>query len=290
MKPKLLSIGNFALSNIYQESNLVKEKRLCGTNFRVLLAAAIYGLPADYITVLGPESDWLYPIERLKQFNIKPKNLERIDESINFCWHYDSKSLVKFESKNIEKMNLIGEHASQNKESLKDYEFINICPLGFETEEKIINFLDVDRQTISYIFHYSNLDSAEAESYLELIKKVDYLFLNFHEAKLLTNQDDIEKAGKFLSKSVKICFITNEDKGLKVFKQEKLILEIPAFCVDVVDSSGAGDILAGGVLVSLAKGETIEVSSRLGTLLAAISLSDYLTDNLIDFLKIKNES
>lgn len=284
MKSKLLTLGNFALSTLRKDGVLLKKSLYGGTNFRVVLAAAILGVPVDFVTAIGPEAAWHQILNTLQANNIKAVQLVPLEDSISFHWYFQGNTLQRLESKNLEKMNTIAQLIDNQPDILDNYSHISIGPLGFESEKTIVNLVDPDKHVVFYIFHSSNLDNASLENYFELFKNIDYLFLNHHEAQILTGQNDIMKAGLILSKLAETCFITAEEKGLKVFQQGKFIFHLPALKVDVVNAGGAGDILAGTIISALVKGEDLQTACRLGVLLASISTTDFLTNNLINLI------
>lgn len=283
MSPKLLTLGNFALSSVFQDGKLVARKNFCGTNFRVILAAAILGTPADYVAAIGPEKTWREILNKFEQFKIMPAKVIPLEESIEFNWYYQDSYLENLESKNLKKMDLIAQAVNDGSINIQQYPYVNICPLGYQNEKSILDKLDPENQTVFYIFHYSNLDFADPKKYLQLFSSVNFLFLNHHEARLLTGEDDLKESGKILSQYAQTCFISVEDKGLMVFQHDDA-LHVPTFSVQAVTPGGAGDILAGAIIACLIKGEKLAVAARIGELLASISTTDYLTNNLIKLL------
>lgn len=98
----------------------------------------------------------------------------------------------------------------------------------------------------------------------------DILHLNNLEAIRLTNTEDLASANKkIMQQGVKISFITSGDKGALV-RTKSFELQQPAFKVDVIDPTGAGDAFCSGILYSLM--ERMEVGEAVN--LTALSPND----------------
>lgn len=96
----------------------------------------------------------------------------------------------------------------------------------------------------------------------ELLGKIDLITPNEVEAEILTGirVDSEEAADKaadwFFSKGVKNVLITLGQRGVYINTGEKKGI-IPAYKVDAVDTTGAGDAFNGGLLAALAEGKDL---------------------------------
>ena len=115
--------------------------------------------------------------------------------------------------------------------------------------------------------------SAGYEHLRPVLEKTDIFILSQLEAKNLTNQEDIEKAGmELLCCGPKVIYLTLGDKGVVVAQKDSFI-SIPAEVVpEVVDTSGAGDAFSTGVVAGMLEGLGWEDSARLGCKLAACKI------------------
>ncbi len=101
---------------------------------------------------------------------------------------------------------------------------------------------------------------------------VDVVFANADEAKGMTGETDVTVAAK------KLAHLTRNGMGIAVVTRDKtgsLICtknethEIGAFTVEAVDTTGAGDTYAAGVLYGLTQNLPLPIAGRLGAYLAA---------------------
>ena len=112
----------------------------------------------------------------------------------------------------------------------------------------------------------------------EFLSKATMVTPNEVEAEELTGIHvyDLESASKaasiFKSKGVKDVVITMGGQGVFVSSNgiEKIV---PAFKVNAIDTTGAGDAFNGGLLAALSKGKDIWEAARFASALAAISVT-----------------
>ncbi|MEE2661951.1 MAG: adenosine kinase [Pseudomonadota bacterium] len=104
---------------------------------------------------------------------------------------------------------------------------------------------------------------------------VDILFANQDEITGLFEVTSLEYAIGALGNSVEVAAITRGEKG-SVIKMLDEVVEIPPAPVDkVVDTTGAGDLFAAGVLFGLTHGFDAPEAGRIGSLCAAEIISHY---------------
>ncbi len=97
---------------------------------------------------------------------------------------------------------------------------------------------------------------------------VDLLFANESEAFEMAGTQDLTVAIEYLKTLAKTFAVTLGPKGSLIFDGEKL-LEIDPFPVQAIDTVGAGDIYAAGVLYGITNGLDWSTAGRLGSLASA---------------------
>ncbi len=104
---------------------------------------------------------------------------------------------------------------------------------------------------------------------------VDILFANEHEVEALLGTTDMEAAADQLKSQVELAAITLSAKGSMLVRGEERV-HVPAAPLErLVDSTGAGDLYAAGVLYGISRGLPLAECGRLGGLAAAEILSHY---------------
>ncbi|MBU1313661.1 MAG: adenosine kinase [Alphaproteobacteria bacterium] len=108
--------------------------------------------------------------------------------------------------------------------------------------------------------------------FLDLMRSgtVDIVFANKQEALSLYETEDFELALSKIAADCKLAAVTLSEEGAIIVRGEERI-KIDAFEVaEVVDTTGAGDLFAGGFLYGYTQGRSLEDCGKLGCLAAAI--------------------
>ncbi|MCA9102796.1 MAG: hypothetical protein KDA63_16670, partial [Planctomycetales bacterium] len=118
----------------------------------------------------------------------------------------------------------------------------------------------------------------------ELFRRIDGLVLNDHEAKLLTDDENLVRAGHTIRKmGPRFVVIKKGEHGTMFFSEHETYV-MPAFPTpDVVDPTGAGDSFAGGMMGYLAECDnfepaTLKKAMAYGTLVASFCVEDFSLD------------
>jgi sugar/nucleoside kinase (ribokinase family) len=114
------------------------------------------------------------------------------------------------------------------------------------------------------------------DSFLELVAQhVDILFANEAEIKSLYQTDSFEDAAGRARTHTRVAALTRGAQGSVLISQTEHV-EIAAAPVSrVVDTTGAGDLYASGVLFGLTRGQSLREAGRRGALAAAEVISHY---------------
>lgn len=103
---------------------------------------------------------------------------------------------------------------------------------------------------------------------------VDMLFANESEALLMADTDDLSTAIEHTKALAKAFAITRGPQGSILFDGEQ-VLDIDPHPVDAIDTVGAGDMYAGGVLYGLTHGLSWAQAGHLGSLASAQLVTAY---------------
>lgn len=121
---------------------------------------------------------------------------------------------------------------------------------------------------------------------MRLFKRIDGLVVNDSEARLLTNDENLVRAGKqILKMGPKFVIVKKGEHGAMFFSEHETYV-MPAYPTpQVVDPTGAGDSFAGGMMGYLAeKGSfdphTLKEALAYGILTASFTVEDFSLDRL----------
>ena len=111
------------------------------------------------------------------------------------------------------------------------------------------------------------------EPFLELVEHhVDVLFANTEEILALYRVDDFDAAVAAVRSHCPLAVLTRGALGAAIVTPEEIV-EVPAKPVDVVDTTGAGDLYAAGFLFGRTRGESLATCGRLGAVAASEIIS-----------------
>ena len=127
-------------------------------------------------------------------------------------------------------------------------------------------------------------------SFLGLVDgHVDILFANHDEITSLFETSSLDDAVSQLVGKVDLAAITRGPEGSIIVTADQVI-EIAAEPVtDVVDTTGAGDLYAAGVLFGLSQGHELKIAGRIGSICAAEVISHYGARPAVSLSDLVNE-
>jgi ribokinase len=102
-----------------------------------------------------------------------------------------------------------------------------------------------------------------------LLRFTTILFLNRLEAQKLTNQDDIVKAGKFLTKLCPLVVIKLGENGAIAFYEAEYVYA-PSFKVPAIDSTGCGDAFNAAFLYQWLNNHDLQIALKWGNAAGAV--------------------
>lgn len=102
------------------------------------------------------------------------------------------------------------------------------------------------------------------------LEHVDWFLPNEDQAMKLTGSDDVEAAGRaLLERGVGACAITCGARGSVVIERERAE-RVPAFEIEVVDTTGCGDAFSAGFMRGLSLRRSPAEAARLGSACASL--------------------
>jgi cytidine kinase len=126
----------------------------------------------------------------------------------------------------------------------------------------------------------------QRDELMTLLKRLDGLVLNDSEARLLTDEENLVRAGRAVQRmGPKFVVITKGEHGAMFFSDQQTFV-LPAYpTAHVVDPTGAGDSFAGGMMGYLAHRDrfdahTLKEALAYGTVVASFNVEDFSLDRL----------
>ncbi|EBW2353064.1 adenosine kinase [Salmonella enterica subsp. enterica serovar Enteritidis] len=110
------------------------------------------------------------------------------------------------------------------------------------------------------------------DEFLDLMRSgtVDFVFANSHEIKSLYETSSFDAALDLLRKDCRIAAVTRSEKGSVIVRGDETFEIAPIPVREVVDTTGAGDLYAAGVLYGYTQGLDLQRCGDLGSLAAGL--------------------
>ena len=215
---------------------------------------AHFGLKTGYIGAVGRDEIGDAHFSYFRRIGVDTGGIRVVDAPSGVAIaliHGEDKRIVKYPGANLLK--------KVEFEYLSKARHVHLSSNPVETMVKVVNFAHERGITVS-------LDIGEAQLPMGVEKKVDYLMMN---------EDEYRRKFGSLDPSLsraRNLIITLNGGGALVRDSDGKTSEIRGLSAEVVDSTGAGDSFAAGVIYGILGGWSLEDSARLGMLLAYLTV------------------
>ena len=243
-----------------------------GSSANTLYGAAILGNSVVFCGKVGKDSHGDIYEEKMLKNGVKPK-LARSDKITGHA--------ITFITPDSERTFAVHLGASLHLkkedvffEDLKNSKILHIE--GYQLEDKALrdvslhamDFAKKHNIKISIDLGDPGIVSRNKKDIKDMIKKyADIVFANEEEAKALTGLKPLEALNE-IAKLTNIA-IVKVGKGGSYIKKEGTIHEIPGYKVKAIDTTGAGDMFAAGVLYGISKNHNLKVAGHIGSYFAS---------------------
>ena len=272
----LLVVGSVAFDSI--ETPFGKAERVLGGSATFFLFAASYFTPQRLVGIVGAD----FPREALLELqergvDISGLTIDPAGKTFHWTGRYAG-DMNAAETLGVS-LNVLGTYKASVPESFRD------SPYVFLANDHPRTQLDVLASVRGNPFSVADTRDfwiAEEPRLLgELLQRIDGLVLNEHEARLLTGEHNLVKAGgAILKRGPEFVILKKGEHGALLFCGEGTFA-VPAFPLETVrDPTGAGDAFAGGLMGYLASTgkrslEAIRRGITYGTVTASVAVEDF---------------
>lgn len=159
-------------------------------------------------------------------------------------------------------------------EYLTNSKIFYLAPASSKIHSEFIEIATSNRIKVAFNPGSVYIQQESKYKLFDLLKKVDFLFINEEEALNYSNGNDIKKAGlKLQDYGVNHIIITRDDSGCSVFFQNQEFY-YPGYIQNQIETIGAGDAFAAGFLSKYLKTGDINSSAKYGNLFGAFRVSN----------------
>ena len=277
----LLVVGSIALDSV--ETPTAKRDNVLGGSAVFFSYAASYFTQVSLVGVVG--EDW--PGEHTKLLEsrrINTAGLQVVPGAKTFRWRGKYQPNMNDRETLEIHLNVFADFNPVLPAGYRDCQFLFLANGSPKLQLKVIDQLPEARLKVA-----DTMDlwiNIERDSLLELLKRLDGLVLNDSEARLLTGDENLVRAGhKVRAMGPKFVVIKKGEHGAMFFGEHETYV-MPAYPTpDVVDPTGAGDSFAGGMMGYLAERgrhdpQTMKEALAYGTVVASFNVEDFSLDRM----------
>lgn len=271
----VLVVGSIGLDTI--TTPFGKEKNILGGSAIYSAISAKVFSEVNLVAVVGKDFPRKY-INLLKKKGVDLKGLRKEQGKTfrwegEYGWDFSNPRTISTD------LNVFAKFDPEIPSAYQKSEYVFLANIDPQIQAKVLN--QVSRPKIVACDTMNYWIENKLKALLKLLRRVDIFLLNESEAKELTQEVNLIKAGKKVLKlGPLIVIIKKGEHGVLLFAQ-KHVFVTPAYLLEsVYDPTGAGDTFAGGFIGYLAKCQRLNQQALreavvYGTIMATFAVEDF---------------
>ena len=288
----VLVVGSLALDTVETPFGTVKDA-VGGSATYVSTAASYFTMPVRVVGVVGGD----FPrkgIEFLENRNIDLEGLQVIKDGKTFRWagryHYD----LNVRDTLLTELNVFETFNPVIPESYRRSRWVCLGNIDPVLQRRVLEQIEKPRAVIGDTMNYW-IERRNGEL-RETLKRIDVLVVNESEARLLSNEPNLIKAGRIIRGMGPSVVIIKKGEHGALLMTENTVFSAPAYPMEnIFDPTGAGDAFAGGFVGWLARTddfteENLKRAVIYGSALASFCVEKFGVEGLADlsYLRIQD--
>lgn len=285
----LLVVGSLALDTIETPFGKVKET-VGGSAVYISMAASYFATPVRLVGVVGgdfPET----AISLLEERNIDLEGLQRIENGKTFRWsgkyHYD----LNVRDSLFTHLNVFEKFDPKIPDGYRNSKYVCLGNIDPILQRRVLEQIEKPKLIVGDTMNF--WIEGKRNELLKTMKHIDVLIINDSEARLLTQEPNLIRAGrKVMGMGPKILIIKKGEHGALLIT-ENTVFSAPAYPLEnIYDPTGAGDAFAGGFMGWLDKSddisdENLKKAVIYGSAMASFCVEKFGVEGLQDLTHLK---
>ncbi len=288
MNKDILVVGSVALDTITTPLGKVKDA-LGGSAVYFSTSARIFN-PVNIVAVVGED----FPRKHLAYLRKKKINLSGLEIVKGKTFRWEGEYNWDFSNPRTisTHLNVFADFKPKVPKIHQDNKYVFLANIDPEVQNKVLSQITKPKIVACDTMNY--WIENKLNHLLKLLRHVDIFLVNESEARQITQENNLVKAGKKMLKlGPKIIIVKKGEHGVLLFLEDT-IFSIPAFLLEsVFDPTGAGDTFAGGFMGYLAScskysKKSLKTALVYGTIMATFAVEDFSLGRLgsVTFSKI----
>ena len=273
----LLVTGSIGIDTVEAPSGRVKDA-LGGSSVYFAYAASFFS-PVRLVGVVGDDcpEGFLHPLRHNPRIDMS--GLEVRPGSKTFRWHGKYHDDVNQRDTVGVELNVLAEKGPTIPQSLRDSKYVFLANTHPALQGELLSQLASPALVVA-----DTMDlwiTTERDALIRLLGRIDGLVLNDSEARLLTGEPNVIRAGLDIAQMVRRFVVVKKGEHGSLLFGGGLVRPLPSYpATDVVDPTGAGDSFAGGMMGHLAAAnrtdaEALWQATVCGTVAASFCLEGF---------------
>ncbi len=281
----VLIVGSVALDHV--KTPVEEKANLLGGAAAYASVAASFSHRVNCVGIVGKD----FPEEHLHFLASRSIDLEglKVVEGKTFRWSGEYLANMNCRETRSLELNVFENFSPLLPERYRSSPFVLLGNIAPTLQQHVLDQVEAPQFVIANTIDFW-IETARDE-FLKLLKRIDMLILNEHEAQLLTGTTNLIRAGRLLRELGPRFIIINKGEHGSLLFGENAFFSCPAYPLEEVhDPTGAGDSFAGGLIGYLASTtaagqnnteitfEQLRSAVVYGTVLASFNLESFSMD------------
>ncbi len=278
----VLIVGSIALDDV--KTPVEERFDLLGGSASYASVAAGYFCPVSLVGIVGDD----FPAKHWEFLQSRGIDLEGVQRAAGKTFRWSGEYMWDMNTRETRSvaLNVFETFAPTLPERYRSCDYVLLANIAPDLQLQVLDQMEKPKFVIA-----DTMDlwiNIAQPALLELLKRVDMLILNDSEARELTKETSLIKAGKKIqSLGPRIVAVKKGEHGCLLFGEDEFF-SCPAYPLeDIHDPTGAGDTFAGGLTGYLASRGNGEVSFRalktavvVGSVLASYNVEAFSLERL----------
>lgn len=275
-RPRVLIVGSVAIDSV--RTPLGEEPEALGGAATYSSVAASFFAPVDLVGVVGED----FPQEHLQFLRSRDINLEglQVQPGETFRWQGFYDFDLNQAHTLATHLNVFETFRPTIPASYKQAEYVFLANIDPELQLEVLEQVESPKLTFCDTMNF--WIEGKREALLEVLKRVDVVFMNDAEARELCGTFSLVRAGRaLLEMGPRAVIVKKGEHGAVLFTRDGHFFSAPSYPLEeVCDPTGAGDTFAGGFIGYVASQN--EVSPAVlrravihGSVLASYNVEDF---------------
>ncbi|MCZ6677901.1 MAG: PfkB family carbohydrate kinase [Candidatus Poribacteria bacterium] len=273
----ILVVGSVGLDSVETPCGKV-ENALGGSAVYFSTAASFFFQPIRLVAVVGDDFAQEH-VDFLRSRGVKLEGLEQIQGGKTFRWGGRYTGDLNAATTLFTDLNVYGEFDPKLPETHRETPYVFLANINPELQLGVLRQMTAPKLIVCDTMNLWINNSRDA--LMQTLGEVDILILNDGEARLLTGESNLIRAGKRILTYGPDRVVIKKGEHGAISLTDSTFFSAPAYPLEeVFDPTGAGDSFAGGFLGYLASvGDASEACIRkaviYGTIIASFNVEDF---------------